>query len=320
VRLPTVVLKAYLSERPVSWKLMTTIPFGERRDQLGYRPAREFATREPTSFAVAQDGSLWIADFDKARIVHYSRRGAFIGSVTHISQHPRDLVFVGKEMWVAHDLSGVLERISADGGVTPFTFQVAGHPVSFLQLLPDGTALLAHANSQAYLGRVEPGTETFVRVDTSGVGGVLSLLPGLPVKGGRSIAVADEGLADFQEIDLRYLSPGAVQVQPFHIDLVTSGAPAGRSVAAIIAPTQFLQIGEDVLMFVAVAPDQPRDAHYGGGHWLLRAGPSSPLWWERLPIPGIDDDIQTRHLAAGPDGSLYMMLLTRRGAQILRHP
>ena len=45
---------------------------------------------------------------------------------------------------------------------------------------------------------------------------------------------------------------------------------------------------------------------------------ASAMLWERLPQAGVDDSEQFRHLAVGPDGHLYLMVLTSSGAEILR--
>jgi hypothetical protein len=79
-------------------------------------------------------------------------------------------------------------------------------------------------------------------------------------------------------------------------------------------------VGDDVLFLVKVAPTRPGDAdRFGGGRWLLRVG-TSPLLWERLPYPETLDELQHRHLAVGPDGSIYLMVVGKGGELILRRP
>jgi hypothetical protein len=76
--------------------------------------------------------------------------------------------------------------------------------------------------------------------------------------------------------------------------------------------------GGAVLVYAGLAPSSAAAAtRYGSGRWLLRLGSDgSPLVWERLPTPAIDDTLQERHLATGPDGRIYLMVPDRRGEHI----
>ena len=58
---------------------------------------------------------------------------------------------------------------------------------------------------------------------------------------------------------------------------------------------------------------------YGGGRWFLELeDDGSPLVWERLPNVPLEDEDVVRHLAAGPDGSVYLMQVDRKGVSIYR--
>src|SRR5262249_59292 len=81
VRLPPIELPPYLSERPGRWDPVTTIPFGADESSLLFQPEREAPTVEPSSFAIAGDGTIWILDAGNARIAHYSRAGRFLGAI-----------------------------------------------------------------------------------------------------------------------------------------------------------------------------------------------------------------------------------------------
>ena len=122
------------------------------------------------------------------------------------------------------------------------------------------------------------------------------------------------------QLDLVYLRDGLSIVQPVLFGLLTPGGSKPRRIAGEFAPTEFAPFDGDIAMYVMVSPSRPGDQQrYGGSRWLLRMG-RSPVLWERLPDPGVPDESQRRHLAIGPAGRLYLMVLTTNGAQIYRRP
>jgi len=318
VRLPAIELRAYLSERPGRWEAVTTIPFGTDAASLAFEEGRESPTVEPSSFAIAQDGTIWILDAGNARAVHYSRAGRLLGAIVGLSLHARDVAFIGDAMWLIDREQGFLAAVTPTGALTRTAFAEGDHVVHLLQLVPDGSRLVAHVDAEPYESVTGVGTERFGLVETSGAGRV-ELLPGLPAGDGRWIRITDQGLEDPHELDLEYVSASSAQVQPFVLRLFTGGAPGGRRIPSASGPVEFASAGAEAYLTIAVAPDRPRDARLGGGRWLLRVGTdASALLWERLPQAGIDDSEQFRHLAVGPDGHLYLMVLTSSGAEILR--
>lgn len=101
--------------------------------------------------------------------------------------------------------------------------------------------------------------------------------------------------------------------------LVGEGSRAKR-IPGVFGPVNPVPVDGDVPMYVMVSPSKPADQErYGGSRWFLRMGRSAVLW-ERLPDPGIPDEAQHRHIAAGLDGTVYLMVLTKEGAQIYRRP
>lgn len=86
----------------------------------------------------------------------------------------------------------------------------------------------------------------------------------------------------------------------------------------MVAGAKIEAVGVDrVAIFVQISPARPDDAdRFGGGLWLLEVGTSGPLVWERLPKGEISNEEQARHLAAGPDGRVYLMVPTEEGERI----
>ena len=117
-----------------------------------------------------------------------------------------------------------------------------------------------------------------------------------------------------------FTSAEAVLTQPLQIEVTGHPGTGSVSVPAEVGLLEPLPHGEDVLMYVEIAPTRPGDAErYGGGRWLLRVG-RSPLLWERLPNPDMSDELHHRHLAIGPDGAIYLMVTKKSGMWILKRP
>jgi hypothetical protein len=327
------VLVADLSESPAKWEKVFFAPFGRRPDQLGFKLFRESVNSQPSSFAVAGDGSFWIADRWKDRLVHYSVTGRFLGAINVPSPPPpmsistarnriRDVVFSGSGMHVLLDpTGGPIARVGADGKVQIARPQLQGRSLWVAEIFPSSGPLtiLVGGYVNPEQGSVEDGPVGYFRWEPPRVPEQLRGLPGGNSSFARLERVSSASGAD-QDFELQNLVPDGTFVQPFHVDVRTGSRPGDRSLPAVVGPGNLIAAEDDVTMYVMLSPSRPRDAtRYGGGRWLLRLGPS-PVLWERLPDPGIPDEPQSRHLALGPDGSLYLMLAQKGGMLILRRP
>ena len=327
-----VILTADLSEAPARWRKVLFVPFGKRRSELGFKVFRESVNSQPSSFAVAADGSFWIADRWKERLARYSPRGRFLGAV-RLGQPPARLS-IGARRGRIHDLvptedglyalfdptGGPVARIEPGGEVQYFRPQVHGRNLWVAEVFPSQGLLtmLVGGYVEPDSGFVEDGPVGFFQWEPPRPPEPLS---GLPNGAGSSIQlerVPSASGAD-QDFELRVTADGSTYAQPFHVAVRTK-APGGRPLPAEVGPGNFLPTGDDVVMYVMLSPSRPRDARlFGGGRWLLRMG-RSPVLWERLPSPGVSDEPQTRHLALGPDGAIYLMVTQKGGMLILRRP
>jgi hypothetical protein len=324
------VLVADLSERPAKWQRVLFVPFGRRTDRLGFKFFHESVNSQPSSLAVASDGSFWIADRWKDRLAHYSPSGKFLGAVRLQRPPPdvsiggartrvRDIAFSGDRMYVLLDpTGGPIARVGSDGSVEFLRPRLQGRPLWVAEIFPSIGPLTILVGGYAHpeQGSVEDGPIGFFRWEPPGLP---QRIAGLPGRGGSFVRL-DRAPNTDQDFELRHLAPGETFVQPFHVDVRTGSQVRGRSLQAVVGPGNLLATADDVIMYVMLSPSRPRDAsRYGGGRWLLRLG-RSPVLWERLPDPGIPDEPQSRHLALGPDESLYLMVAQKGGMLILRRP
>lgn len=327
------VLTAALSETPRKWQKVFFVPFGRRSAELGFKLFHESVNSQPSSFAVAADGSFWIADRWKERLAHYSSTGMFLGAVKVPRPPPRvsiggqrgrirDVVFAGHRLYALFDpTGGPVLRIKSDGAVEYLRPQLQGRNLWVAEVFPSVGPLnmLVAGLVDPERGFVEDGPTGFFQWDPPGPP---ERIQGLANGKGSWVQLQPNHSPSGtdQDFELKYLAPGQTFVQPFHVTVRTEGRSSWRSLPAEVGPGNMLPSGDDVLMYVMLTPSRPRDAtRYGGGRWLLRLG-RSPVLWERLPDPGIPDEPQSRHLAQGPDGSIYLMVAEKGGMLILRRP
>jgi hypothetical protein len=333
VVLERLVLTADLSEAPAKWEKVFFAPFGKRRGELGFRFFHESTNSQPPSFAVAADGSFWIADRWKDRLAHYSATGEFLDAIA-IGEPPpalsigrgheriRDLVFSSGRMYALLDpTGGPVVGVDPNGSVQYLRPRLQDQNLWVAEIFPSEGPLemLVGGFVDADNGFVQDGPQGFFRWNPPGSP---ERLPGLPSSEDtwldlKSVPSSSGGDQDFE---LRFLGLGGTSVQPLHVDVRTRPGPRGRSVQAEVGPGNLIVAKGDLLMYVMLSPSHPRDAtRFGGGRWLLRLG-RSPVLWERLPMPGLSDEPQSRHLALGPDGSIYLMVAEKGGMLLLRRP
>jgi hypothetical protein len=321
VTLQGLELRADLSEDPVRWRLVTSIPFGPRREELGYYFNRNRGSLPllPRSFAVANDGSFWILDPVKKRVARFSRAGEFLEAVggfrlDRFSPRPKDVAVLGDHVYVVEEefARATLTRIGSDRRRMPEALRDRSHPVAVSFLLPSVGRLIARIGGYAD----PPGTGP-VGYGELPFRGPLRLLPGVPVDDETWVDIRAPGDQDLEFASIR----GAMQaLQPIRVS--TFGGAPSRKLPALVGPAIEATFPKAVGIYVRVAPARPSDAErYGGGAWYLRLGVDrTPLVWERIPQAGVSDEEQVRHLASGADGRVYLMVPDREGERIYVRP
>lgn len=311
--LPVIDLRADLSQTPAAWTRVLHVTFGAATGDLAYEPSRESGPVGPSSFAVARDGSIWIADPGKSRVAHYAASGTFLGSVP-AGALVHDLAFVGNHLFAILDANHGRVADLSHPQSEPVTIRRDERAVYILSLRP-GTDPLA-GDVGIFADGSDNDQQGLARLDVAR--GTYAPLAGVPVGDGRSIAVADADPAPTrQEIDLTFTG-STTQMQPVDVSLTTS-ANGARPVEAVIGESDVVPVGDGVAMVVAAAPSRASDRHDGDGLWLLEIG-NGPLVWERVERSTVADEGQARHLTIGADGALYVMVLTAQGVDVLRRP
>jgi hypothetical protein len=316
-RLPTLTLIADQSEPSAVWDLILRVPFGSGRGELKYEPPSQSAPTEPAAFAVASDGTFWIVDGGNSRVAHFTRSGRFLDEVSTPGHYQEDIVRAEATMYVLlEEQAGLIGQVRSRG-LRSITVNANGRALVIdSRLYPDSGGLVARAAGYSDSAGQLEGPAGFVRVNVADTGQT-ELLPGLPI--GRGTVVNLESGRSDEEFDLVHTRDGVSVAQPVRFRLFVRGDSKRRRVPGVFGP-DLLPLDGNVLMYVSVSPSRPGDQQqYGGSRWLLRMG-RSPVLWERLPDPDIADEAQRRHIAPGPDGSIYLMLLTRTGASIYRRP
>jgi hypothetical protein len=329
-RLPEIVLLGIQDEAPATWDLLTTVPFGDSIDELGYRPeAPETLPTFPCSFAIGPDGSLWILDSLKQRIAHYSSGGEFLAQVGHVPQGEdrllRDLVWSGDALYVSeHDgwtAEAWVTRVTPEGAQSPPVLMTYQGEAGVLTFLAAGASdLTGWFGGYAEVGghELSTGPHGWASLEVP-ESGAMGLLPGIPVDEGTWVLL--EGYRnDALALDFTFATIEAAAIQPIRIQLVAS--PGGASIAGGAGADGSTAVPDGIATYVMVSSALPvAGGENIGGRWFLQVkGDGSPLVWQRLPDPGLSDETQVRHLSVGLGGDVYLMLPQPDGMEFLRLP
>jgi hypothetical protein len=322
------VLTADLSDRTDDWTIAASIPFGDRPEELGFidDPGVSSHPVLPAAFAFDADGSVWILDPFKRRVAHFAVDGGYLGELTGLRFEwplpvPNDVGSLDGRVFVLHQHgteSSMLEMGRAGEPVlTPLTDGGEALTVPFLV-----------SSTQVLLGRVlafpssgeRPGPEPpgwgpsgVATLDPAGPA-IASYLPGVPIGSetwARSRPVEPQGL------EVAYVRPSSIVIQPLRVEV--QPGPAQDSIPALVGPRLNLALGQEVGLEVQVMPSRLADRSAGSGTWYLQIGPGgAPLVWTRIPGTDVRDELQTRRIAADPNGVVFAMVAQGGAMRIYR--
>ncbi|HEX2089136.1 MAG TPA: hypothetical protein VHI54_04260 [Actinomycetota bacterium] len=268
---------------------------------------------------MANDGSFWILDPVKKRVARYSRTGEFIEGVggfrlDRFSPRPKDVAVLGDHVYVVEEefARATLTAIGPERRRNPVALRDHSHPVAVSLLLPSVGRLIARIG-----GYADPPGSGPVGYGELPLRGSLRLLPGVPVDDETWVDIRAPG-----DQDLEFTSTRGAMEAVHAIRVSVFGGTPSKRLRALVGPAIEATFPKAVGIYVRVAPARAGDAErYGGGAWYLRVGVDrTPLVWERVPEPRISDEEQVRHLAAGPDGRVYLMIPDRDGEKIYVRP
>jgi hypothetical protein len=315
MELEELVLVADLDEPPARWDQVIFVPFGDGRNELGYKPSRESPTIGPNSFAVAPDGSVWIIDAAKQRVAHFSQRGELTEEIRDsVGSGSTDLTFVGETLYViAVYHKGLVFPILPDGRRSaPNVITENGRTVYARSFIPTTRGLFVEVGG--YTEPVATGPKGIYALDLPG-SGYIKEVPGMILENGTAFSLS--GIGD-REFILHFVRGDREFEQPLRVRVIASKRFGKRNLVGPVGPRDFVVDSNDVYMHVKVAVTKPgSDGDQIGGRFLLRVG-ESPILFERLPEPTRIDDTQVRHIGLGPDGHLYLMRLDKDGVRIFR--
>ena len=320
VQMDELVLTADFSEPAAQWQRVVFLPFGSHREQLGLKQFPESPSSLPSAFAIDVDGSIWIADRWKSRLAHFSAAGAYLGEIPlGPGIRTEDLAMQGPDLLVITRVAnGQLIVAQIGQEAKSLTLNDHGRAVVAVALAPSASGLTAETGgfSDALFGGTPSGPMGFAAVDLTT--GQIRTLPGLPLRSDEYFSLREPALSGEQDVDLEFVGTNTVSVQPVHVDIRVGDQGRSRSIKGLAGFGELVRLDGDVCAFVRIAGVESPN-HQVAGTWLARFG-RSPVVWERLPDRGIADELQKRHIAAGPDGTLYLMLAQKGGMEILRRP
>jgi hypothetical protein len=305
-------------------------PVRDGFDELGYVPVGRHTPVPyvPKAFAVAGDGSLWFLDPVKRRLAHYSPSGAFLGEIDGVPfdrfhPSPRDIAMVKGTPVVLQDSlddsRAIVLAPHPEGGSTSISVHDARSSLLVSTLIqtpdPSSSRAVGRVDGRAFqIGEpVIPDPQGVADLGFSS-GGRVRFLPGMPLADGSFVRVR---LVDFSDMEATFLAPsGTSSVLRVRFRL-TSGH---RRISSVSSAEFGTALSRGVACMIRIAPDSPKNSlRYGGGRWFLElSDDGSPLVWERLHMPKFNDNEVVRHLAVGPDGSVYLMQVNASGVSIYR--
>ncbi len=329
VRLQGIELVADLSEEPAAWERVVFLPFGPTGDELGSELRKRYASVPvvPPSLAVDRDGSLWLLDFAKRRVVHYSAGGRLLDrfgglDANRFEPYGQDLAFVGDDLYLLeeiHNVRGSLLRSVTRDGIGPrIPLTVDAEPIvmqNFVAPLPV-LAGFGHAALDEHL-EPPPGGGPMGDMEVDPATGESTIVDGYGLADGHRMGLELLPVGDGRRVRVTHSSGSVGTVLPLrvHVRPTATGPDLPASVGwFLVGATE-----HSIVVWVQLSPTRTRDSRrFGGGHWLFQAfDDGEPLVWEPIRTPPLSST-QWRHLTVGFDGSIYLMLATRNGMLILR--
>jgi len=275
------------------------IPIGQEDVRYADEGIEELKPWGPAGFAVAPDGSFWIADTVGNRLVRYSSRGdrlqvhslnELLVGATDVEVKDQELVVLGEQ-----GQAPSIVRLNALGRVVgryDFSHEVQHQGLSGIDLDERGQVLVVREG--AMHSRVVAGEERSTLAD----------LPAM-VRGGKRFTVRG---GDLRATDRAGYSLGYVVAGDTRIDVSVTNFLGSLSVLAANPDGSFYVVVEEVAFGPTVLVDQTV-RHYGADGALLGAA--------RVPVAERYTPVQNG-LAVGKRGEVYTLVTRPQGVEVQR--
>jgi hypothetical protein len=328
------VLRADLSARPAHLRRVASISFGPARTQVGLiDDVREASLPVfPPSFTVAADGSFWLVDELKHRLMHLSPRGDYLGQIGGIRfdrfhPQPQDLVSIGDALYLLeqdhqHLLLSSIREFRDGREVASSQIDDGERPVVVIRLVSGSAELLGPTGGEAgdpvRFGQDPRGYADLAAAPRPNVRYVEGVPVGAQVR--VNLTFPPEQRDDRALVTI--IRGQERSIVPIRFVVTPDGSEHARHLLAAVGAQLQAVLPDRIVAWVPLAPSRPAQAdRYGGGAWLLEFPiDGSALAWIRLPEPGLSSEGQVRHVAAGPGGTLYFMQAEPGGMAIYAVP
>jgi hypothetical protein len=318
-------LRADLEDRPARWDLIASIPFGSEPEALGYSPVGRHAAvpTAPESFAIGADRSIWVLDEVKRRIVHFTRKGKFLGAHAGLRwdrfhAHPYDISLVRGRPVVLElknmSNAAVIGLPDGPGRFTRTPIHQEANALRLVGLVSSRRSVIGWVTGQAIdiTKDVVASPSGYAKLDVPG-SGEAHMLSGFPLPDGTFARFDDE---DHGKFEAHFVSAEKHSVLPVRIEVFGGG----KRLSAFFGTQTTNPLTHGFATYIQLAPASTQAGErYGDGRWILALfDDGSPLIWERLPEPDFPDEFVVRHIAPGPGDSIYLMQVERTGVFIYR--
>jgi hypothetical protein len=301
-----IVLEVDLQEPAVKWRRLLFLPYGSSEEDLGILDCSDCEQVLPKTMTVDEDGSVWIADSVKRRIVHYDPTGAYLGQVRfHGAQEVRDLETLGGDVIALID-DGTLVRFDTLGELERGTVRRGDQTVYLYDLYQAGARIFAYSFG-TNVGQGLEGAVEVIDIDP----GTLEAVSGLPVAGSTAVWVdlLGHGRNRWYRVAITEGDDDAIlrRIQ------VVSAQAEGSSEMLVDVELEGVDLGRVVMSVDPLLPPWYNPA--SPGTWLVTLDAQADvLECERISQPN-----ERRYLlVVDADGGVYRMIHRPTGVLIQR--
>ena len=332
--LAPITLVAAMSEPPAEWSPVMFVPFGDRPEQAGALLTKKLASQPivPPSFAIDEDGSLWLLDLVKHRIVHYAPSGKVLSIVgglefSRFRPYAQDLGFAAGRLYVKefthHTLQSFVRTVSMRGIGKRVRVENHGRPLVINHLVSPQPTLTGESDGwSGVVGNGPPGGGEVGTQVIDADSGVSRTVVGPILDDGTRLGIAPLGFHENQQVVIHHETENGETQRVVHLRVQPSLTDTTR-IRVVAGWQAYAALPHGFAARVGFSPSflRDQDRYRGSTVWLLEFfDDGQPLVWEPMPKSPLEGAHVWRYLCQGLDGHLYLMLAEKGGMQIYRRP